>query len=183
MQHYAAIKERLVAGSDTAIIGVDDIYCAQIADRLERAGKDVVRISKRLPLADGYFADGADLMEARAWPLQPRRLPRRHRLAARPAQCAERAGRGRRLPQASASTSARSRPGSRAFPGLAASHGAGRPQGPRPLRQRFQGDQCRRGGAGAVELPAHLLDRRRPAQGGRHRAAARASSRASPRPT
>ena len=65
MQHYAAIKERLVAGSDTAIIGVDDVYCAQIADRLERAGKGVTRISKRLPLTDGYFADGANLMEAR----------------------------------------------------------------------------------------------------------------------
>ena len=64
MQHYAAIKERLVAGSETAIIGVDDSYCAQIADRLERAGKQVVRISKRLPLTDGYFADGTDLMEA-----------------------------------------------------------------------------------------------------------------------
>ena len=64
MQHYAEIKERLVAGSGTAIIGVDDSYCAQIADRLERAGKEVVRISKRLPLTDGYFADGIDLMEA-----------------------------------------------------------------------------------------------------------------------
>ena len=64
MQHYADIKERLVAGSGTAIVGVDDSYCAQIADRLERAGKDVVRISKRLPLTDGYFADGTNLMEA-----------------------------------------------------------------------------------------------------------------------
>jgi UDP-N-acetylmuramoylalanine--D-glutamate ligase len=64
MQHYAAIKERLVAGSDTAIIGVDDVYCMQIADRLERAGREVIRISKRLPLPDGYFADGTDLMEA-----------------------------------------------------------------------------------------------------------------------
>ena len=64
MQHYAEIKERLVAGSDHAIIGVDDVYCAQIADRLERAGKHVIRISKRLPLPDGYFADGTDLMEA-----------------------------------------------------------------------------------------------------------------------
>lgn len=64
MQHYASIKERLVAGSDAAIIGVDDSYCTHIADRLERAGKDVVRISKRLPLADGLFADGTDLMEA-----------------------------------------------------------------------------------------------------------------------
>lgn len=64
MQHYASIKERLVAGSDVAIIGVDDSWCAQIADRLERVGKDVIRISKRLPLTDGYFANGADLMEA-----------------------------------------------------------------------------------------------------------------------
>ncbi|AZO12211.1 MULTISPECIES: UDP-N-acetylmuramoyl-L-alanine--D-glutamate ligase [unclassified Mesorhizobium] len=64
MAHYASIKERLVAGSETAIIGVDDSWCAQIADRLERAGKQVIRISKRLPLTDGYFADGTNLMEA-----------------------------------------------------------------------------------------------------------------------
>jgi UDP-N-acetylmuramoylalanine--D-glutamate ligase len=64
MQHYAAIKERLVAGSDVAIVGVDDVFCAQIADRLERAGNDVIRISKRLPLTDGLFADGTSLMRA-----------------------------------------------------------------------------------------------------------------------
>jgi UDP-N-acetylmuramoylalanine--D-glutamate ligase len=64
MQHYAEIKERLVAGSETAIVGVDDPFSTQIADRLERGGKDVVRLSKRLPLTDGYFADGHDLMEA-----------------------------------------------------------------------------------------------------------------------
>ncbi|TIT23685.1 MAG: UDP-N-acetylmuramoyl-L-alanine--D-glutamate ligase, partial [Mesorhizobium sp.] len=39
-------------------------WCAQIADRLERAGREVIRISKRLPLTDGYFADGSNLMEA-----------------------------------------------------------------------------------------------------------------------
>ncbi|MGH6760008.1 MAG: UDP-N-acetylmuramoyl-L-alanine--D-glutamate ligase [Phyllobacterium sp.] len=65
MQHYAEIKERLVAGSDIAIVGVDDSYCVEIADRLERAGKRVIRISKRLPLVDGYYADGADLYRAR----------------------------------------------------------------------------------------------------------------------
>ncbi len=64
MQHYALIKERLVGGSDTAIIGVDDVFCAQIADRLQRAGKDVIRISKRLPLTDGLFADATSLMQA-----------------------------------------------------------------------------------------------------------------------
>ncbi|PYE90163.1 UDP-N-acetylmuramoyl-L-alanine--D-glutamate ligase [Phyllobacterium leguminum] len=64
MQHYADIKERLVAGSDTAIVGVDDSYCAGIADRLERAGKTIIRISKRQTLADGLFANGPKLMRS-----------------------------------------------------------------------------------------------------------------------
>lgn len=65
MQHYASIKERLVAGSETAIVGVDDIWSAQIADRLERTGREVVRISKRLALTSGLYADGTELMQAR----------------------------------------------------------------------------------------------------------------------
>jgi len=66
MQHYAAIKERLVAGSETAVIAVDDVHCEQIASRLEAAGNQVVRISKRHELADGYFASGSDLVHASA---------------------------------------------------------------------------------------------------------------------
>src|SRR5690606_4732453 len=38
MQHYADVKERLVAASDTAIVGVDDTFCTRIADRVERTG-------------------------------------------------------------------------------------------------------------------------------------------------
>lgn len=64
MQHYAEIKERLVAGSETAIVGIDDSYCAAIADRLERTGKPVIRISKRMAVRDGYFADGPNLVHA-----------------------------------------------------------------------------------------------------------------------
>lgn len=64
MQHYADIKERLVAGSDTAIIGVDDSHCALIADRVERAGRKVVRISRRQPVAEGLYAEGAKIIEA-----------------------------------------------------------------------------------------------------------------------
>ncbi len=66
MQHYADVKERLVAGSDTAIIGVDDEHCLRIAERLEKSGRRVVRISKDKPLADGYFAEGGVLFEAKA---------------------------------------------------------------------------------------------------------------------
>ncbi|TCU13609.1 UDP-N-acetylmuramoyl-L-alanine--D-glutamate ligase [Rhizobium sullae] len=64
MQHYAGIKERLVAGSGTAIVGVDDSHCEMIADRVERAGTKVVRISRRHPLADGIYAEGTKLIQA-----------------------------------------------------------------------------------------------------------------------
>jgi len=64
MQHYADVKERLVAGSDTAIVGVDDSYCEMIADRVERAGTKVIRISRRQPLADGIYAEGSKLIHA-----------------------------------------------------------------------------------------------------------------------
>ena len=45
MENYAAIKERLVAHSDVALVGVDDDYCRAIAERLRRAGRRVVTIA------------------------------------------------------------------------------------------------------------------------------------------
>jgi UDP-N-acetylmuramoylalanine--D-glutamate ligase len=60
MAHYAAVKERLVAGvpqNGTAIVGVDDDWCRAIAGKLERSGKRVVRISVHEPLADGIYID------------------------------------------------------------------------------------------------------------------------------
>src|SRR6202048_3892936 len=48
LEHYAAVKERLVAGvqpQGTAIVGVDDIWCRASADRIEQAGKRVMRRS------------------------------------------------------------------------------------------------------------------------------------------
>ncbi|OCJ05135.1 UDP-N-acetylmuramoyl-L-alanine--D-glutamate ligase [Rhizobium sp. AC44/96] len=64
MQHYADVKERLVAGSGVAVIGVDDSYCEMIADHVERAGTKVMRISRRQPLANGIYAEGAKLLQA-----------------------------------------------------------------------------------------------------------------------
>jgi len=64
MQHYADIKERLVAGSDVAVIGVDDSHCQMIADRIERAGGKVTRISRRHALPYGIYADGTKLIQA-----------------------------------------------------------------------------------------------------------------------
>jgi UDP-N-acetylmuramoylalanine--D-glutamate ligase len=60
LENYAAVKERLVAGVQprgTSIVGVDDIFCRNIADRLDRAGKNVVRISVKNPLASGIYVE------------------------------------------------------------------------------------------------------------------------------
>lgn len=64
MERYAAIKERLVAASGTAVVGVDDALSSAVADRLQQAGRSVVRISRETPLADGLFAAGTELMRA-----------------------------------------------------------------------------------------------------------------------
>ncbi len=64
MENYASVKERLVAKSATAVIGVDDDYCRAIADRLEKMEKLLVRISVERPLNDGIFLKGSDLIFA-----------------------------------------------------------------------------------------------------------------------
>jgi UDP-N-acetylmuramoylalanine--D-glutamate ligase len=67
MAHYAEVKERLVAGvprNGTAIVGVDDDWCRAIADRLEHAGKRVVRISVRQPLSNGIYVANGRIMRA-----------------------------------------------------------------------------------------------------------------------
>jgi UDP-N-acetylmuramoylalanine--D-glutamate ligase len=69
MEHYAAVKERLVAGvpqQGTAIVGVDDEWCRSIADRLDRAGKRVVRISVRHPVIDGVYVEQGRLIRTDA---------------------------------------------------------------------------------------------------------------------
>ncbi len=67
LAHYAAVKERLVAGvqaEGTAIVGVDDPWSAAAADRIERAGKRLVRISVRGPLADGIYVEAGQIVQA-----------------------------------------------------------------------------------------------------------------------
>jgi UDP-N-acetylmuramoylalanine--D-glutamate ligase len=65
MEHYAAVKERLVAGvpqGGTAIVGVDDEWCQEIAGRMELAGKRVVRISVRRRLSDDLYVERQRIM-------------------------------------------------------------------------------------------------------------------------
>jgi UDP-N-acetylmuramoylalanine--D-glutamate ligase len=66
---YAAVKERLVAGVEvggTAVIGVDDDWCAAAADRVEQAGRRVIRISVRKPLSEGIYIDHGQIVGVNA---------------------------------------------------------------------------------------------------------------------
>jgi UDP-N-acetylmuramoylalanine--D-glutamate ligase len=67
MENYAAVKERLIAGvrpGGTAVVGVDDNRTQAVADRADRGGRRVVRVSVRQPLAYGVYADGERILEA-----------------------------------------------------------------------------------------------------------------------
>lgn len=61
LEHYASVKERLIAGSRLAVVGIDDPHSAAVADRAERAGTPVRRISARHPVATGVHAEGSVL--------------------------------------------------------------------------------------------------------------------------
>jgi UDP-N-acetylmuramoylalanine--D-glutamate ligase len=74
MENYAALKTLLPASVEpggTAVIGVDDRYTRAAADRIERAGKTVVRVSVVAPLRDGYFAEGSRIMRSNAGKAYP----------------------------------------------------------------------------------------------------------------
>jgi UDP-N-acetylmuramoylalanine--D-glutamate ligase len=67
LREYAAIKERLVMGvqpGGTPIVGVDDNWGQAAADRIERTGRRVVRVSVRRPLPDGLYVEAERVMRA-----------------------------------------------------------------------------------------------------------------------
>jgi UDP-N-acetylmuramoylalanine--D-glutamate ligase len=67
MEHYAALKERLVAGVErngTAIIGIDDAWCEAAANRVAQSGCRVTRVSVRRPLHDGLYVEGNRILRA-----------------------------------------------------------------------------------------------------------------------
>jgi UDP-N-acetylmuramoylalanine--D-glutamate ligase len=74
MENYAAIKERLVAHVEkggTAVICVDDEWTHAAADRIEHAGRQVVRLSVVAPMRDGFYAEGSRIMRAAGGKAQP----------------------------------------------------------------------------------------------------------------
>ena len=65
LSHYAAVKERLVAGvqaNGVAIVGIDDDLSSAVADRLAQAGKSIMRVSVTWPVADGLSMNGTSIM-------------------------------------------------------------------------------------------------------------------------
>jgi UDP-N-acetylmuramoylalanine--D-glutamate ligase len=73
MENYAAIKERLVAQADLAVIGIDDEICQAIAGRLRKAQKPTTSISITQPqIEDGIILEGTALVrriEGRSLPI------------------------------------------------------------------------------------------------------------------
>jgi UDP-N-acetylmuramoylalanine--D-glutamate ligase len=62
MAHYAAIKERLIAGSDIAVVGYDDDRCRAIADRFAATGRSLALISTDQAVEPGLYRDGTMLV-------------------------------------------------------------------------------------------------------------------------
>ena len=158
MERYAAIKERLAADVEkngTAIIDIDDAYTRAAADRIQRAGKTVVRVSVESSLRDGYFAQGSRIMRAAGGKAEAvadlagiGSLRGSHN--AQNAACAVAAcvALGVDLPAI--------QKGLASFPGLAHRMQQVGRKGQRAVRQRLEGDQCRFSGQGAGKFQRHL---------------------------
>jgi UDP-N-acetylmuramoylalanine--D-glutamate ligase len=67
LANYAAVKEHVITGVPpvgTAIVGVDDAWCAAAADRAEASGKKVLRVSVRRPLSHGLYVEAQTIIQA-----------------------------------------------------------------------------------------------------------------------
>jgi UDP-N-acetylmuramoylalanine--D-glutamate ligase len=69
MAHYAAVKERLVAGvqrDGAAIIGIDDKWSRAAATRVEMKGGNVIRVSVREPMREGVCVESGIIYRGEA---------------------------------------------------------------------------------------------------------------------
>jgi UDP-N-acetylmuramoylalanine--D-glutamate ligase len=62
LEHYAEVKERLVAQSDLALVGVDDDLSGAIERRLDGADHNVIPVSAQHTLPWGYFVRGTQIV-------------------------------------------------------------------------------------------------------------------------
>ena len=165
-------------------VGVDDDHSAAIYTKLvvRRAARCAMPVSVGKVLGRGVFVIDGKLYDA--WDQPAAQIGDLERRAA---SCrAATIGRTRRSPMRPCAGLIRDPRAIVAailrFPGLAHRIEDVGPYRQGPLRQRFQGDQRRCRGARAGLLSRYLLDRRRQAEGRRHRRARAAISRASAKP-
>ena len=188
MEHYAAVKERLVAGvrrlrwlASTTNGPTPSAAAGPAADK-----PTVIPVSAARELSWGYFVRGTDVVskgyDKTAGAGRGARQPRRDRLAARPPQRAERGVAPAARRWHCGLDAAEIQQGLRSFPGLA--HRM--EQVGRKGDVLFVNDSKATNADSAAQalglLPRHLLDRRRQAEDRRHHAARGVSSRASARP-
>ena len=172
MEGYVAAKRRIFQAQGpeaVALVGVDEEWGQGIVRDL---ASRVLTISSAHPGAsrDPVLSSGRNrgaINLDRVGRRDPRR-PVRRPLAARPPQRPERRLRLCRRPRPGrVARGRRQRPADLPRPGPP--DGGRRPYRPGPLHQRLQGHQRRRRASGPVRLSQGLLDRRRQAQGRRHR--------------
>jgi len=63
IENYSGIKERLVAASTTAVVGVDDDICSQIAERISGTNARLIRISGSAECGADIGFDGTALRD------------------------------------------------------------------------------------------------------------------------
>jgi len=71
MENYAAVKERLVASADTAIIGIDDEWCRAIAKRRQDAGRPLITLSMAEKAGSDYLIEGARISKRTGMDFMP----------------------------------------------------------------------------------------------------------------
>lgn len=71
MENYAAVKERLVASAETAIIGIDDEWCHAIAKRRQDAGRPLITLSMAENAGSDYLIEGSKISKRTATGLTP----------------------------------------------------------------------------------------------------------------
>jgi UDP-N-acetylmuramoylalanine--D-glutamate ligase len=68
MRHYAELKARLVARAGHPVIGEDDDWCRDIAERLRLANRSWVDlVSARSRVSHGWYANGTELIARAPW--------------------------------------------------------------------------------------------------------------------
>jgi UDP-N-acetylmuramoylalanine--D-glutamate ligase len=68
MEHYASLKARLVAHARHPIVGDDDDWCRDVAERLRLANRTWVDlVSARTRIGHGWYAVGSELVSRAPW--------------------------------------------------------------------------------------------------------------------